>query len=114
MPFILQTWLFIGSKGEKFFFQKFIYIFSKLAHSFRLIVWLMGAPAGLKLNSVLSQSLGRFFLYHIHLWVSFLHVATPHLLNIICKVMHLLVYTGISFQVASKFAYFLRYSIFIF
>lgn len=42
-----------------------------------LITWLMGAPAGLKLNSVLSMCLGRFFLYHIHLWVTFLHVTTP-------------------------------------
>ena len=42
----------------------------------KLITWLMGAPAGLKLNSVLSMCLGRFFLYHIHLWVTFLHVAT--------------------------------------
>jgi phosphatidylinositol glycan class Q protein len=44
----------------------------------KLITWLMGAPAGLKLNSVLSMCLGRFFLYHIHLWVTFLHVTTPH------------------------------------
>ena len=44
----------------------------------RLITWLMGAPAGLKLNSVLSMCLGKFFLYHIHLWVTFLHVTTPH------------------------------------
>ena len=27
--------------------------------------------AGLKLNSVLSKSLGNFFLYHIHLWVTY-------------------------------------------
>jgi len=45
----------------------------------KLITWLMGAPAGLKLNSVLSMCLGRFFLYHIHLWVTFLHVTTPHM-----------------------------------
>ena len=38
----------------------------------------MGAPAGLKLNSVLSMCLGRFFLYHIHLWVTFLHIFTPY------------------------------------
>ena len=44
----------------------------------KLITWLMGAPAGLKLNSVLSICLGRFFLYHIHLWVTFLHIITPY------------------------------------
>lgn len=32
--------------------------------------WLMGAPAGLKMNRALDQVLGRFFLYHIHLWIS--------------------------------------------
>lgn len=30
----------------------------------------MGAPAGLKMNRALDQVLGRFFLYHIHLWIS--------------------------------------------
>ncbi len=38
----------------------------------------MGAPAGLKLNSVLSGALGRFFLYHIHLWVTFLRLTAPY------------------------------------
>ena len=42
-----------------------------------LIAWLMGAPVGLKLNSVLSSALGKFFLYHIHLWVTFLHMLAP-------------------------------------
>lgn len=35
-----------------------------------LLQWLMGAPAGLKMNRALDQVLGRFFLYHIHLWSS--------------------------------------------
>ncbi len=35
-----------------------------------LLEWLMGAPAGLKMNRALDQVLGRFFLYHIHLWIS--------------------------------------------
>ncbi|XP_037544374.1 phosphatidylinositol N-acetylglucosaminyltransferase subunit Q isoform X1 [Nematolebias whitei] len=34
-----------------------------------LLQWLMGAPAGLKMNRALDQVLGRFFLYHIHLWI---------------------------------------------
>lgn len=36
----------------------------------QLLQWLMGAPAGLKMNRALDQVLGRFFLYHIHLWIS--------------------------------------------
>ncbi|XP_018620139.1 phosphatidylinositol N-acetylglucosaminyltransferase subunit Q isoform X3 [Scleropages formosus] len=35
-----------------------------------LLQWLMGAPAGLKMNRALDQVLGRFFLYHIHLWIN--------------------------------------------
>lgn len=37
----------------------------------------MGAPAGLKLNSVFSNALGKFFLYHVHLWVTFIYLVAP-------------------------------------
>jgi hypothetical protein len=59
----------------------------------------MGAPAGLKLNSVLSQSLGKFFLYHIHLWVTFLYVTTPYLSDIFYRAMFALSWMGFCFQV---------------
>ncbi|XP_029945426.1 phosphatidylinositol N-acetylglucosaminyltransferase subunit Q [Salarias fasciatus] len=42
-----------------------------------LLQWLMGAPAGLKMNRALDQVLGRFFLYHIHLWISYIHLMAP-------------------------------------
>ncbi|XP_023413353.2 phosphatidylinositol N-acetylglucosaminyltransferase subunit Q isoform X2 [Loxodonta africana] len=42
-----------------------------------LLQWLMGAPAGLKMNRALDQVLGRFFLYHIHLWISYIHLMSP-------------------------------------
>ncbi|RXM33762.1 Phosphatidylinositol N-acetylglucosaminyltransferase subunit Q [Acipenser ruthenus] len=42
-----------------------------------LLKWLMGAPAGLKMNRALDQVLGRFFLYHIHLWISYIHLLSP-------------------------------------
>ncbi|XP_040047105.2 phosphatidylinositol N-acetylglucosaminyltransferase subunit Q [Gasterosteus aculeatus] len=42
-----------------------------------LLQWLMGAPAGLKMNRALDQVLGRFFLYHIHLWISYVHLMSP-------------------------------------
>ena len=35
----------------------------------RLLQWLMGNPAGLKLNSALAHFLGHFFLYHVYLWI---------------------------------------------
>lgn len=43
-----------------------------------LLQWLMGAPAGLKMNRALDQVLGRFFLYHIHLWISELKQHTAY------------------------------------
>jgi hypothetical protein len=36
----------------------------------QLIDWLMGNPAGLKLNKPLNHTLGHFFRYHIYLWRS--------------------------------------------
>ncbi|XP_032896911.1 phosphatidylinositol N-acetylglucosaminyltransferase subunit Q isoform X2 [Amblyraja radiata] len=42
-----------------------------------LLEWLMGAPAGLKMNKALDEVLGHFFLYHIHLWISYIHLMSP-------------------------------------
>ena len=65
----------------------------------RLITWLMGAPAGLKLNSVLSGALGKFFLYHIHLWVTFLHVTAPLATQGLARAADVLPYLGLCLQV---------------
>ncbi|XP_068192165.1 phosphatidylinositol N-acetylglucosaminyltransferase subunit Q [Antennarius striatus] len=48
-----------------------------------LLQWLMGAPAGLKMNRALDQVLGRFFLYHIHLWISYVHLLSPFIERIL-------------------------------
>ncbi|BFZ17185.1 hypothetical protein BsWGS_20224 [Bradybaena similaris] len=37
-----------------------------------LVQWLMGSPAGLKLNAQLTQFFGHFFIYHIYLWTGYL------------------------------------------
>ncbi|XP_022080508.1 phosphatidylinositol N-acetylglucosaminyltransferase subunit Q-like [Acanthaster planci] len=42
-----------------------------------LLQWLMGAPAGLKLNSALAHFLGQFFLYHVYLWIGYLSAMQP-------------------------------------
>ncbi|XP_059204772.1 phosphatidylinositol N-acetylglucosaminyltransferase subunit Q [Centropristis striata] len=49
----------------------------------QLLQWLMGAPAGLKMNRALDQVLGRFFLYHIHLWISYIHLMSPFIEGIL-------------------------------
>uniref|UniRef100_A0A914V3U0 Uncharacterized protein n=1 Tax=Plectus sambesii TaxID=2011161 RepID=A0A914V3U0_9BILA len=45
----------------------------------KLIDWLMGNPAGLKLNKPLNHTLGHFFLYHIYLWRTYLTFLNPAL-----------------------------------
>ncbi|XP_031354888.1 phosphatidylinositol N-acetylglucosaminyltransferase subunit Q isoform X2 [Photinus pyralis] len=64
-----------------------------------LLNFLMGSPAGLKLNSTFNLTLGTFFSYHVTLWRAFLHTTTP-LLHL---ALYLLVFPGacgLSFQVA--------------
>lgn len=45
----------------------------------QLVNWLMGVPGGLKLNKTLTNFLGKFFLYHIYLWQTYLQVIQPYL-----------------------------------
>ncbi|KAG7505533.1 phosphatidylinositol N-acetylglucosaminyltransferase subunit Q [Solea senegalensis] len=62
-----------------------------------LLQWLMGAPAGLKMNRALDQVLGRFFLYHIHLWISYIHLMSPFVEGILW-------YGGLSASLGLTFA----------
>ena len=65
-----------------------------------LIVWMMENPAGLKLNSVLSQALGNFFLYHIHLWMTYVMLVVPLLSPHLTSLLSLLTYSGLSVQLS--------------
>ncbi|XP_063240885.1 phosphatidylinositol N-acetylglucosaminyltransferase subunit Q [Bacillus rossius redtenbacheri] len=58
----------------------------------------MGVPAGFKLNHAFNTMLGKFFLYHINLWWTFLVVARP-LLELVFRVFLLLGRVGITCQV---------------
>ncbi|XP_069692380.1 phosphatidylinositol N-acetylglucosaminyltransferase subunit Q [Periplaneta americana] len=62
-----------------------------------LLHWLMGIPAGLKLNYAFNNMLGRFFLYHINLWWTFLVVAKP-LLEVTFHIFLCLGRLGLTFQ----------------
>ncbi|EZA61601.1 Phosphatidylinositol N-acetylglucosaminyltransferase subunit Q [Ooceraea biroi] len=64
-----------------------------------LINWLMGAPAGLKLNHALNDIMGKFFLYHIQLWWTFLIFSKP-LMDLAFKVLLLFGKLGITFQIS--------------
>ncbi|XP_033748596.1 uncharacterized protein LOC117333407 isoform X2 [Pecten maximus] len=48
-----------------------------------LLEWLMGVPAGLKLNNQLTQYLGHFFVYHIYLWKGYLYLLNPVLSGVL-------------------------------
>ena len=65
-----------------------------------LIVWMMENPGGLKLNSVLSQALGNFFLYHIHLWMTYVMLIVPLLTPYVNSILHLLHFATLSIQIS--------------
>ncbi|XP_014295412.1 phosphatidylinositol N-acetylglucosaminyltransferase subunit Q [Microplitis demolitor] len=64
-----------------------------------LVNWLMGAPAGLKLNYSFNKMLGKFFLYHIHFWWTFL-VSIKPVMDFFFDVLMLFGRLGITFQIA--------------
>ncbi|XP_067671864.1 phosphatidylinositol N-acetylglucosaminyltransferase subunit Q-like [Haliotis asinina] len=63
----------------------------------QLINWMMGAPAGLKLNSQLTHFLGHFFLYHIYLWTGYLSLLRP-VLGVLLQASSVLGVIGASAQ----------------
>ncbi|KAJ8897918.1 hypothetical protein PR048_003275 [Dryococelus australis] len=64
-----------------------------------LPIWLMGVPAGFKLNHAFNTMLGKFFLYHINLWWTFLVMAKP-LLELAFQIFLCFGQLGITFQVS--------------
>ncbi|KAI5723865.1 hypothetical protein M8J76_012002 [Diaphorina citri] len=87
---------FIHSEDELFSFvsNKCESIVSTLH---QLVVWLQGNPAGLKLNHPLTFLLGKFFIYHIQLWWSFLVLSRP-LLELMYQIFLFIGYCGFTIQ----------------
>ena len=54
----------------------------------RLLDWLMGAPAGLKLNHEMTVFFGNFFIYHIYIWIGYLSILQPYYMLIIKTIMY--------------------------
>ncbi|KAJ2946057.1 hypothetical protein O0L34_g4976 [Tuta absoluta] len=87
-------------QDKKGFTIKLMSILEKLVNMlYSLLKWLMGSPAGLKLNNAFNKMLGKYFSYHIQLWWLFLDVSGAKL-DIILQVYHYLGYCGITFQAA--------------
>eukprot|EP00795_Rhopilema_esculentum_P004626 gene4626-20901_t len=53
-----------------------------------LLDWLVGAPAGLKLNHELTIFLGKFFLYHVYIWIGYLLIMEPYYVLIIKIILY--------------------------
>nr|XP_026488206.1 phosphatidylinositol N-acetylglucosaminyltransferase subunit Q [Vanessa tameamea] len=66
---------------------------------YSLLKWLMGAPAGLKLNNAFNKMLGKYFLYHVELWWLFIDVSGEKL-DVILHLYQYLGYLGFTFQAA--------------
>ncbi|XP_031765169.2 phosphatidylinositol N-acetylglucosaminyltransferase subunit Q isoform X2 [Galleria mellonella] len=66
---------------------------------YTLLKWLMGAPAGLKLNNAFNKMLGKYFSYHVQLWWHFLDVSGEKL-DTALQIYHYLGYFGFTFQAA--------------
>lgn len=66
---------------------------------YSLLKWLMGAPAGLKLNNAFNKMLGKYFLYHVELWWLFIDVSGEKL-DIVLNLYQYLGYLGFTFQAA--------------
>nr|SVE73128.1 EOG090X0BA1 [Ceriodaphnia reticulata] len=64
-----------------------------------LIEWLMGVPVGLKLNRPLSTVLGKFFLYHLYLWKTYIDIIRP-VVSIVIFISSTFGLIGLSFQIA--------------
>ncbi|XP_015924144.1 phosphatidylinositol N-acetylglucosaminyltransferase subunit Q isoform X2 [Parasteatoda tepidariorum] len=62
----------------------------------KLIFWLMGVPAGLKLNIPLNSALGHFFLYHIYLWEAYMTIVLP-VFHIVLKISTFIGIFGLTF-----------------
>ncbi|XP_013199580.2 phosphatidylinositol N-acetylglucosaminyltransferase subunit Q [Amyelois transitella] len=66
---------------------------------YTLLKWLMGSPAGFKLNKEFNKMLGKYFSYHVQLWWLFLDVSGEKL-DIILQIYHYIGYLGFTFQAA--------------
>lgn len=74
---LLMSWLYQGNHIGQMA-DALIPVADRIALELQeLLQWLMGAPAGLKMNRALDEVLGRFFMYHIHLWISYIRLMSP-------------------------------------
>ncbi|XP_050531164.1 phosphatidylinositol N-acetylglucosaminyltransferase subunit Q isoform X2 [Daktulosphaira vitifoliae] len=89
--------MFTSSEKLFYFLSNISYYIIKALQG--TLQWLMGSPAGLKLNDPLNSLLGTCFLYLVNIWWSFLVICRP-LLEIVYNLYMFIGKFGLSFQIA--------------
>nr|SVE79681.1 EOG090X0BA1 [Daphnia magna] len=80
--------------------EKFLKSVKLIADYLQLLIeWLMGVPVGLKLNRPLSTVLGKFFLYHLYLWKTYIDIIRP-IVSTVIFISSTVGLIGLSFQMA--------------
>ncbi|KAM6350640.1 LOW QUALITY PROTEIN: phosphatidylinositol N-acetylglucosaminyltransferase subunit Q [Alca torda] len=88
---LLMSWLYEKNIGH--LADTLIPVADHVAEELQdLLQWLMGAPAGLKMSQALDQVLGRFFLYHIQLWITRELAAPMHRVSSLPRLYYLKIY----------------------
>ena len=95
-----RSYVVPGPRGESLSDIVFLGMETTVNHLKTLIIWMMENPGGLKLNSVLSQALGNFFLYHIHLWMTYVVLVVPLLTPRVSTLVSLLSVSSLSLQMS--------------
>ncbi|XP_077980126.1 phosphatidylinositol N-acetylglucosaminyltransferase subunit Q-like [Glandiceps talaboti] len=83
---MVMLWLFHNDYPERLACQLLHSLDVVGAELQKLLEWLMGVPAGLKLNSQLDEFLGKFFLYHVYLWIGYLNILRPFMATILWSI----------------------------
>lgn len=97
---VLVLHVFTAYIETSYLFDFISFTSEKIVESLKdMVHYLMGSPADLKLNHPLNSILGKFFLYHIDLWWSFLGATRP-LLEFGFQVFKYTGHLGLSFQIA--------------
>lgn len=87
--------------GASYIVETFLTSFKAVADSLQLLIEsLMGVPVGLKLNRPLSTVLGKFFLYHLYLWKTYIDVIMSPLISNIISISSVFGFIGLTFQMA--------------
>nr|SVE73749.1 EOG090X0BA1 [Daphnia atkinsoni] len=92
--------MFHSPGGGSEVLEKFLKSVKVIADYLQLLIeWLMGVPVGLKLNRPLSNVLGKFFLYHLYLWKTYIDIIRP-VVSTVIFISSTIGLIGLSFQMA--------------